>query len=93
MDLCCALGYRLNTAIRRIFHAIVTSDNSPRTASSPRKRNCLNRITALMMPNTGATVCLRNPYNARPARIFKRCFIRATASAPSGNGAGSVKRA
>ena len=87
------MGYRLNTAIRRMFHAIVTRDHSPRTAASPRSKNCLNRITALMMPNTGATVCLRNPYNARPARIFKRCFICATASAPSANGTGSVKRA
>ena len=81
-----ALPYPVNTAIRRMFHAIVTNDHSALTASSPRNRNCRNRITALMMPNTGSTVCLRNPYTARPTRVASRCFIRATASADSGRG-------
>ncbi len=81
-----------NTALRRIFHAIVTNAHSPRTASNPHSRNCRNRITALMIPNTGSTVCLRSPYRARPARVFSACFMRRTASASSANGAGSVKR-
>jgi nucleotidyltransferase/DNA polymerase involved in DNA repair len=42
-----------------MFHDIVTNDHSPRTASSPRSRNCRNRIPALMIPKTGSTVCLR----------------------------------
>ncbi len=46
----------------------------------------------LMMPKTGSTVCLRFPYNARPARVFSRCRMRSTVSAGSQSGGGSLKR-
>src|SRR5665213_2464096 len=49
------------TAILLMFHAMVTSVHSPRTEASPRNRNWRKRITDLMMPNTGSTVCLRKP--------------------------------
>jgi len=55
------LVYPIITAIRLMFHAIVTSVHSPRTESNPRSRNCRKRIADLMMPNTGSTVCLRKP--------------------------------
>ena len=48
-------------AILLIFHAMVTRFHSPRTEFNPRDRNCRKRITDLMMPNTGSTVCFRNP--------------------------------
>ena len=50
---------RVRANIRFRFHARVTRRHSPRTASSPRSRNCRNPSTALMMPNTGSGVCLR----------------------------------
>ena len=53
--------YPAITAILLMFQAIVTNDHSPRTAARPRSRNCRKRITDLIMPNTGSTVCLRNP--------------------------------
>ena len=49
------------TFIRLMFHASATSDHSAVTLDSPRSENCRNRITCLMMPNTGSTVLLRNP--------------------------------
>ena len=55
------LVYAAIAAILLKFHAIATSDHSPRTDSRPRSRNCRKRITDLMMPNTGSTVCLRKP--------------------------------
>jgi len=51
-----------------------------RPGQDQRKKQLTPAITALMMPNTGSTVCLHNPYTARSARVFNRCFICATAS-------------
>ena len=55
------LVYPANTAILLIFQAIVSNVHSPLTAATPRNRNCRKSIADLMMPNTGSTVCLRNP--------------------------------
>ena len=57
------LGARLSCQYRLllIFQAIVTSVHSPCTAAKPRNKNCRKRITDLIMPNTGSTVCLRKP--------------------------------
>ena len=57
----CALIYPVIIAILLIFHSIVTSFHSPCALAKPRNRNCRKRITDLMMPNTGSTVCLRKP--------------------------------
>ena len=51
----------LRAKIRFKFQAIVTRRHSPRTLSSPRRRNCRKPRTDLMMPNTGSGVCLRKP--------------------------------
>ena len=80
-------------AIRRMFHAMVTNDHSPRTDCRPRSKNWRKPITLLRMPNTGSTVCLRKACQARPARVCNRGFMRVTGSVGKGNGGGSLKRA
>ena len=45
--------------MRLTFQARQTRFHSPVTLRNPRKENCLNPITDLMMPKTGSTVCLR----------------------------------
>jgi len=47
--------------IRFTLNAIPARVHSSRTASSPRSENDRKPICALMIPNTVATVCLRNP--------------------------------
>lgn len=59
-----------STYIRFKLNAMVTSFHSPDTASSPLRENCRKPITCLIIPNTGSTVHLRRPYNARPFRVF-----------------------
>ncbi len=46
--------------MRLTFQARQTRFHSPVTLRNPRKENCLNPITDLMMPKTGSTVCLRS---------------------------------
>jgi len=50
------------------------------------------RITDLMMPNTGSTVCLRKPKSLRIVRVLSRCFIRSPTLAGPVSGGGSVNR-
>src|SRR3954463_16606645 len=45
---------------------MVTRFHSPRTLSRPRSRNCRKPRAALMMPNTGAGVCLSKAYSFLP---------------------------
>ena len=64
--------------MRRMFHAIVTSDHSPRTAVSPRSRNCLNRpesslsFRRVRAPNPAALDFLVHPLSARIAWHLER---------------------
>ena len=55
--------------MRLTFQARQTRFHSPVALRNPRKENCLNPITDLMMPKTGSTVCLRMAQAALPAVV------------------------
>jgi hypothetical protein len=64
------------------------SAHSPRTFSSPRKRNCRNPRACLICPNTGSTMNFRVAYTAAPTRVCSFRSICSTRLAPFGNGPG-----
>ncbi len=78
--------------MRLMFQAMVTKLHSPWALASPRMLIWRQPITLLMMPNTGSTVCLRRPYNVRPACVPSRCAICTTGSVDWGCGASGAKR-
>src|ERR1700719_1375832 len=65
-----------------------SSAHSPRTFSSPRKRNCRNPRSCLICPNTGSTMNFRVAYTAAPTLVCSFRSIRSTRLAPFGNGPG-----
>ncbi len=69
--------------MRLIFQARQTKFHSPVTLRNPRKENCLNPITDLMVPKTGSTVCLRRAKAALPlghGELAQEVFIDAAES-------------
>ena len=69
------------------LYANVTKVHSNDTFILPRKKKRRNPNSALMIPNTGSTVCLRKAYFAFPAAVRKRWrMISATDAEAAGAG-------